>query len=1396
MQRGGVSYQYHTDALGSVAALSDSAQRVVAGYDYDAFGSLLNQSGAVDNQIRFTGRTWNDEIGLYDYRLRWYDPSAGRFTTEDPWRGALSSPATLHRFTYVMNSPINYVDPYGLQPFQTNQGLVGSSNSGVSFWHYSFEYWWDPHDPEFHPHPYHDPMHWPHFEDPPGTGLTPGPTEPPMPFPTPTPTPTPAPTLTTDPVTSTPTPTTTPTPPPPTPYEMWEEYGPIDGEESSGGGGGGGESKPLPNIPPSYFRTLSEDKGIPVSTTVKITLPDGGSLFRAKRASNRRRSTEAQSADLIALKDIIPMTGPAGTQPVLLTPTVPFDIGSNAVEAEAVDFVVSGTSTNKGTVFITKTIDGTYDHDYVVCNRFHGYTLEATAAVPLDGFASVAKGTPWVWYTSMRKGQFLDEAFNFVVFVDEKRKLFTVDSHWLTEQYPTAQTVGHDYILNVWIWSPSAQVAYNLMIQSLGKLGALDGWKLGFTNTVQPVAPSVMIKSAQLAGNTVNLTVQSWLPASRVVTFSGYFRRPTDRSANVAFTYDAKLDPGFNTVTFPLPNPLDALVDIEVNNFKDRVYIGGASFFGFDDHTIGGTSTYKLDIPACSEPTNLKADDFFVAGCATLTGTIGPNGWAGMAITLNVNDVPTDVSAYHALTFFAKGDGKSYRVNLETEAVRQLGSTDFHQFVFTTSSEWRQFVIPFSALKQLGWDPAKMVPLTGQGVVSIAWASVGGPLDSINLSVDRVAFVNPLLISETSVLPNTADTAGPYTVSTRVTGQQSSAAVSLYYSVDGGTTFTRTLMTNSGAAFAASIPGQNSGTEVWYYVGVATPDGNVTTDPVDVPYSVFRFQVSAHPYLLVDDFRDTNPINLLGGNSGPFGADSGSVSVVYYDKTSVRLVYDVSKSGSLAGYYTLLNHADLRGYNAVAFKIKGAAGHEKAYAALRDTSMKETRILIGEYLPGGISTSWQEVIIPLVAFTSVADWSSMDNFNIAVANWIGSGAGTLYLTSVRFVTIPKAPIIIDNFDDMVGENGVAGHLWTWTGGGATIDTGYDPDNHVGDSGGAYRISYSGIGDGAWALAVMDLAGLNASSYDTLSLSVKGGSGGEKPNLYLVSRVGDIEQKGFVRLGDYVSVSASWQAAKIPLAVFEKQGVDLTKLSYFELAFEWEKMSGTVHVDDVKIYSNQVVTVVNGASSQAGPVAPGELVTLYGTGLGPDKAVLSASMEKGLSGVTVTFNGIEAFLTYVSASQINALMPYGVTGNADAVVAYAGMKTVLFPLPVADSSPGIFTRQYGTGAAWAVNADQTINSAANPASRGGWVSFWATGQGLVDPAGSDGETVVTPRNVKLPVKVTIGGADAKTNLWAGLIYTGVLQVNVQIPNDVAPGNVEVLLTIGHATSCNGVTIAVK
>jgi RHS repeat-associated protein len=103
------AYYYHTDHLGSVRALTNSSGTVVNEYDYDAYGNVTSQTGTTYNPFGYTGEYTDSESGLVYLRARYYDPTTQQFLTVDP---ALAW--TEQAYAYVVGSPTNLVDPWGL----------------------------------------------------------------------------------------------------------------------------------------------------------------------------------------------------------------------------------------------------------------------------------------------------------------------------------------------------------------------------------------------------------------------------------------------------------------------------------------------------------------------------------------------------------------------------------------------------------------------------------------------------------------------------------------------------------------------------------------------------------------------------------------------------------------------------------------------------------------------------------------------------------------------------------------------------------------------------------------------------------------------------------------------------------------------------------------------------------------------------------------------------------------------------------------------------------------------------------------------------------------------------------------------------------------------------------
>lgn len=163
---------------------------------------------------------------------------------------------------------------------------------------------------------------------------------------------------------------------------------------------------------------------------------------------------------------------------------------------------------------------------------------------------------------------------------------------------------------------------------------------------------------------------------------------------------------------------------------------------------------------------------------------------------------------------------------------------------------------------------------------------------------------------------------------------------------------------------------------------------------------------------------------------------------------------------------------------------------------------------------------------------------------------------------------------------------------------------------------------------------------------------------------------------------------------------------------------------------------QLACVANAASYYPGSIAPGEIVSLFGQGLGPVQGTqpqvdLQSGFPNQVANVQVTFNGVAAPLLYVQDGQINAIVPWALAGASKAQVCalYNGAPTNCLSWAVWSAAPAVFTVD-GYHAA-ALNQDGSINWATNPAKAGSIVSVFATGLGPMNPPQKDGAIVLPP-----------------------------------------------------------------
>jgi uncharacterized protein (TIGR03437 family) len=235
----------------------------------------------------------------------------------------------------------------------------------------------------------------------------------------------------------------------------------------------------------------------------------------------------------------------------------------------------------------------------------------------------------------------------------------------------------------------------------------------------------------------------------------------------------------------------------------------------------------------------------------------------------------------------------------------------------------------------------------------------------------------------------------------------------------------------------------------------------------------------------------------------------------------------------------------------------------------------------------------------------------------------------------------------------------------------------------------------------------------------------------------------------------------------------------------------------------------ITAVVNAASFSSFTIAPGELISIFGNSLGPAVAAGAALTPQGnvatsVGGVTATFDGVPAPLLYVSANQVNTIVPYEVAGKSTSVMQLSGPGGATYSamLPVSATAPAVFVIGGSSGAQGAIlNSNLSVNSTANPAARGSTVAIYATGTGLLNQPVTDGMLMPfsSPPLSAAPVTVTIGGLPAPVTYQGAApgLVAGVMQVNAQVPAAVSSGPaVPVTLRAGGIAGLNTVTMAVK
>jgi len=248
---------------------------------------------------------------------------------------------------------------------------------------------------------------------------------------------------------------------------------------------------------------------------------------------------------------------------------------------------------------------------------------------------------------------------------------------------------------------------------------------------------------------------------------------------------------------------------------------------------------------------------------------------------------------------------------------------------------------------------------------------------------------------------------------------------------------------------------------------------------------------------------------------------------------------------------------------------------------------------------------------------------------------------------------------------------------------------------------------------------------------------------------------------------------------------------------------------------------QLWAVADAASYAVSNVSPGEIITIFGIGLGPvaltmypGTSPLPDSLPATGAATSVTIDGHPAPLLYTSATQVSCIAPYAIAAKSgtqvNLVLTYNAIASAAFTVNVVDTDPGVFSMDAsgaGQGAILNYNSlttDYTVNSSSNAATKGSTVVIYVTGFGQTNPLGDETQ-LIGPGQPPAPVvpvaavTVTMGGQAAPVLAAQAPLGSvpGVLQINATVPTAVTSGNsVPVLVTVGNATSQARVTMAVK
>ncbi|MFB3776649.1 MAG: hypothetical protein ACE141_03530 [Bryobacteraceae bacterium] len=277
----------------------------------------------------------------------------------------------------------------------------------------------------------------------------------------------------------------------------------------------------------------------------------------------------------------------------------------------------------------------------------------------------------------------------------------------------------------------------------------------------------------------------------------------------------------------------------------------------------------------------------------------------------------------------------------------------------------------------------------------------------------------------------------------------------------------------------------------------------------------------------------------------------------------------------------------------------------------------------------------------------------------------------------------------------------------------------------------------------------------------------------------------------------------------PLNGCDGMAVDSDGRLYFSV-----RDDGQVKVVEPRSLS-QGVAVSHTAFGGFSAVAPGTWLEIYASDLARTSRSWSWEDFEGgiaptaLDGVRVLIGGQEAYVSYVSSSQVNAQAPDGIGTGRQQVTVMDGSRTAgVFNVDVNATQPGLFApaqlkiggKQYVAafiegGLTYAAPSGAVAGAASRPARPGETIVFYGIGFGPVTPRTGAGRVVTQLNTLDLPVQFYLGQTPA-AHSYAGLVGIGLYQFNVEVPSGISGEAVPLSFTLGGTPGEQTLYVAIQ